>query len=432
MIKKYVIFFLLAFPTLLLATTTNSTENQISHYIDTQQQNQISLLKKLVNINSGTAHLSGVHKIGELLRPQFEALGFKVYWKEEPTAMKRAGTLIAEHPGQNGKRLLLIGHLDTVFPQDSPFQHFTLHNHFASGPGVTDDKGGDVVILYALKALQAAHALENASITVVLTGDEEDSGKPTTLSRKPLIDLAHQSDIALDFEPAITLNTATIARRGISDWMINSTGEESHSSQIFKPYASFGAIFELTRIIDKLRMTFYRERYVTFNPGIILGGTRLDFDESTSKGKAFGKSNVIAKIAMAKGDFRFLTPQEKENAENKMITVVNQHLPGTHSTIVFYDGIPSMPPTAANLNLLKEYSEASEILGYGKIKPLDPGSRGAGDISHIASMVSSALAGLGPAGEGEHSTKEILDLRSLPIQTKRAAILMLWETQEKK
>jgi glutamate carboxypeptidase len=87
-----------------------------------------------------------------------------------------------------------------------------------------------------------------------------------------------------------------------------------------------------------------------------------------------------------------------------------------------------MPPTAANLALLKKYSQASIKLGYGEVNQLDPSSRGAGDISHIASMVSAALAGLGPAGTGAHSEKETLDIHSLPIQTQRAALLIYWLT----
>ncbi len=405
-----------------------SIENQLSHFITAQQKNQLSLLENLVNINSGTTNTAGVHQIGELLRPQFEELGFKVRWIEEPASMKRAGTLIAEHAGHTGKRLLLIGHLDTVFPIDSPFQQFARKGNFATGPGALDDKGGDVVILYALKALQAAHALDDAAITVVLTGDEEDSGKPTSISRKPLIDAAQRSDIALDFESTVTLDTATIARRGVSTWIITTEGNEAHSSEIFQKIAGFGAIYELVRILDTMRIQLGNEQYLTFSPGLTLGGTAVTYDKNNSKGIAFGKGNVIAKTAMAKGDLRFLTSEQKINAEKKITAIINQHLLGTTATIAFQDGIPAMPPTHANLALLKKYSEASKKLGYGTIKPLDPGKRGAGDISHVASIVTSALAGLGPLGTGEHSVKETLDISSLPIQTQRAALLIYWET----
>lgn len=405
-----------------------SIENQISHYINNQQQEQLSLLEKLVNINSGTANMPGVHQIGELLRPQFEELGFTIHWVEEPANMQRAGTLIAEHPGNKGKKLLLIGHLDTVFPSTNSFQHFKRKGSFATGPGIIDDKGGDVVILYALKALHAANALTDANITVVLTGDEEDSGEPTSISRKPLFDAAKNSNIALDFEWAITPDTATIARRGITNWMLTTKGNEAHSSEIFQEKAGFGAIYELTRILDTMRVQLANEKYLSFSPGLILGGTTLNYDKTNSQGTVFGKGNIIAKAAMVEGDLRFLTEKQKINAEEKISTIVNSHLPVTEAFITFQDGIPAMPPTTANLELLKKYSQASIKLGYGAVNQLDPGSRGAGDISHIASLVSASLAGLGPVGTGAHSDKETLDIQSLSIQTERAALLIYWLT----
>ncbi len=425
------IFFILTFLFAQTAKANNqSIENKISYYINNQRQEQLSLLEKLVNTNSGTANIPGVHQIAEILRPQFEELGFKVRWVEEPANMQRAGTLIAEHPGNKGKRLLLIGHLDTVFPLNSPFQHFKQENNFATGPGVIDDKGGDVVILYALKALHAANALTHANITVVLTGDEEDSGKPSAISRKPLIDVAKHSDIALDFECAITPDTATIARRGTTNWILTTEGKEAHSSKIFQEKIGFGAIYELARILDTMRIQLANEKYLSFSPGLILGGATVAYDKTNSQGTAFGKGNVIAKIAMARGDLRFLTEKQKISTEKKIFAIVNSHLPVTKASITFEEGIPAMPPSSANLELLKKYSQASIKLGYGAVNPLDPGSRGAGDISHIASLVSASLAGLGPFGTGAHSDKETLDIQSLTTQTQRAALLIYRLTDE--
>ncbi len=424
-------FLFISLITPIAKAANESIADQISRYITTQQPAQLALLENLVNINSGTTNMASIHQIGELLRPQFEALGFKVRWIEEPSTMQRAGTLIAEHPGRSKKRLLLIGHLDTVFPATSSFQNFKREGNIATGPGVIDDKGGDVVILYALKALQAVSALQDANITVVLTGDEEDSGKPTSISRKPLIEAAKNSDIALDFESGITLDTATIARRGISHWLLTTEGNEAHSSQIFQKKAGFGAIYEAARILNTMRTQLASEKYLSFSPGLILGGTTLTYDKNNSQGMALGKGNVIAKATLVKGDLRFLTEAQKTNAEKKITAIVDAHLPGTTATIAFQEGIPAMQPTAANLELLKKYSQASTQLGYGTVSQLDPGSRGAGDISHVASMVSASLAGLGPVGTGAHSKKETMDIQSLPIQTKRVALFLYWLTHEK-
>jgi glutamate carboxypeptidase len=310
-----------------------------------------------------------------------------------------------------------------VFPADSPFPHFERQGDVATGPGVIDDKGGVVVILYALKALQEIHALDDANITVILTGDEEDSGKPTSISRKPLIDAAKNSDIALDFEWSITSDTATIARRGIAHWAIEAHGNEAHSSEIFQKQAGYGAIYELVRILDTMRTQLSGERFLSFSPGLVLGGTTVN-SQNNIQGEAFGKGNVIAKVAIANGDLRFISEQQKNMAEKKITDIVTQHLPGTTASVTFENGIPSMPPTPANEALLRQYSEVSEDLGQGVVHPLDPGSRGAGDVSHIASIVSGALAGLGPVGMGAHSVKETLNIPSLSTQTQRASLLI--------
>ena len=406
------------------ATSLSSDEKQISEYITEHKDEQLSLLEKLVNINSGTDNISGITQVGEILRLQFEQLGFKTRWVEVPANMHRAATLIAERKGTSEKKLLLIGHLDTVFPKDSLFQKYERHDKVATGPGIIDDKGGVVIILYALKALQSAHVLDGATITIVLTGDEESSGKPTSISRKPLFDAAKNSDIALDFEWAINADTATIARRGITNWVLTAQGNEAHSSEIFQKSAGYGAIFELTRILNTMLTELSGEKYLSFSPGLILGGTTANYDQNTSQGIAFGKGNVVARVAMAKGDLRYLTLDQKVDAEKRIFSIVNKHLPGTTASITFQDGIPAMPPTASNLKLLEKYSSVSNDLGYGPVKPLDAGLRGAGDISHIASMVSANLAGLGALGTGAHSTKETLNINSLPVQTQRAAILI--------
>lgn len=406
------------------ATSLSSVEKRINTVIGQQKKSQLSLLEKLVNINSSTDNIPGVQRVGEILRAQFSQLGFQTRWVEEPAEMHRAATLIAERQGHSGKRILLIGHLDTVFPKEGTFQKFVKQEKIATGPGVIDDKGGDLVILYALKALEAVHKLDDTTITVVLTGDEEESGKPTSISRKPLFDAAKKSDIALDFECAITADTATIARRGITNWLLNTQGNEAHSSEIYRKSVGFGAIFEVARILNTIRTKLSGEKYLTINPGITIGGTTIDYDQNKAQGFSFGQANVIAKTSITKGDLRYLTAQQKLNAEKKMVAIVQQHLPGTNASITFQDGIPAMPPQPGNLALLKEYSHVSEDLGYGMIKALDPGIRGAGDISYIASTVSANLAGLGPLGSGAHSTQETLELDSLTMQTQRAAILI--------
>jgi glutamate carboxypeptidase len=422
--KKLLAIFLISIlsPTSLYAAQLSTIEKQIQNYITEQEDPALALLEHLVNINSGTMNFAGIQKVGETLQQPLAELGFTTHWVKMP---QRGGTLVAEHAAAaSSKQLLLIGHLDTVFPSDSPFQHFQRHGSIATGPGVIDDKGGVVVILYALKALQAAGVLENMAITVVLTGDEEDSSKPISISRRPLIQAAQQSDIALDFEWSLGLDTATIARRGIAHWTVKTTGNEAHSSKIFELSTGDGAIFEMARILNTMREQLSQEEDLTFSPGIILGGNSWHYEKSDSTGAAFGKDNIVAKAAFAKGDIRFLTEGQLQTVADKMRAIVAQNLSGTTASISFEKGAPAMLATEHNKQLLQKYSRVSVDLGYGAVKALDPGLRGAADISYVAGSLSANLAGLGPAGTGAHSSKETLAIPSLSIATQRAALLM--------
>lgn len=426
--KKLLFFFCMLFFPFIVWAQLLPIEKQIRTSVLQQKESQIAFLKDLVNIQSGTSNPQGVHQVGERVRKELEQMGFRTKWFAEPAFMHHAGTLIATNfektKTTKAKKILLIGHLDTVFAPDSSFKDFQIHKNIAKGPGVTDDKGGLAVLIYALKALHANHALSQSQITIVLTGDEEDSGKPTTISRKPLVDAAQGLDVALDFEPAISLDTATVARRGVTNWSIETHGKEAHSSGIFGKEVGFGAIFELERILHTARLAIAKEKHATFNPGVLVAGTKISFDKTKAEGVAFGKENVIANSALARGDFRFLSAMQKDNIKNKLIRITQNHLSQTNAKISFEDGIPAMSPSQNNSALLKKFSNVSEDLGQGKITALPAELRGAGDISHVSNIVPANLSGLGAEGDGEHSLAEQLNLKSLPVQTTRAAILI--------
>jgi glutamate carboxypeptidase len=158
------------------AARLSPAEQKMVEVVDSEQQRTVAMLGKWVEQNSGTMNFEGVRKVGEMLRSELEPLGFTVRWADESGA-DRAGHLIAHHKGK-GKKLLLIAHLDTVFEKSSPFQHWEIKGDTAVGPGSSDDKGGMAVIVAALRAMNAAGTLKNADITVVMSGDEEDSGNP--------------------------------------------------------------------------------------------------------------------------------------------------------------------------------------------------------------------------------------------------------------
>ncbi|MGB2398405.1 MAG: M20/M25/M40 family metallo-hydrolase [Flavobacteriaceae bacterium] len=407
----------------LQAQKLSRTEKKIVEKVKSYEDESIAFLEKVVNINSGTMNLSGVREVGRVFQQAFNAIDFDTRWVEMPKDMNRAGHFFASIKGSKGKKLLLIGHLDTVFEADSPFQTFERKGDIAYAPGGNDMKGGDVMVLYALKALHELNLLKNTSITVAFTGDEERTGKPLSISRKDLIEAAKNSDIALGFENATGFNNATIARRGASGWKVETSGKRAHSSAVFSDKTGAGAIFEMSRILNGFYEHVRGEEYLTFNPGNLMGGTFVNYEPLKSSGEAYGKTNVVAQTAIVHGGLRFISEEQKENARTKMRTIVANHLPSTNATITFTDSYPAMGPTDPNKKLLHQLSQVSEALGYGAIEAYDPGKRGAADISFVADYVA-GLDGLGSMGKGAHTPQETIDLSTFNALVQRTAVFI--------
>ena len=408
----------------LTAQKLSKVERKLVKTVEVNNTEAINFLENVVNINSGTLNAKGVKEVGMVFKNAFEDLNFSTKWIEMPQEMNRAGHFFAETEGTKGKKLLLIGHLDTVFEENSPFQEFTrVNDSTAHAPGGNDMKGGDVIVLYALKALHANGLLNDAQIIVAFTGDEESTGKPLEISRKDLIDAAKRSDIALGFETSTGFNYATVARRGSSGWELEVEGKRAHSSGIFNERVGAGAIFEMSRILNAFYEEVRGEEYLTFNPGILMGGTFVDYDESTGKGEVFGKSNVVSQTAMVKGGLRFISEEQKEEARNKMREIVANNLPQTSATVSFTDSYPAMVPTEGNNRLLAELNQVSQDLNQGEVIGYDPGKRGAADTSFVANYVD-CLDGLGTMGSGAHTPEETVNLNTIEALTKRTAVLI--------
>ena len=404
---------------------TTPPERTIVSAVDAGNTEALALLEKAVNINSGSHNFAGVRAVGDLFRKEFDALGFKTTWVDG-APFKRAGHLVADHPGK-GPRILLIGHLDTVFEPDSPFQKFQrIDDKTAKGPGVIDMKGGDVVMISALKALKVAGALADMNLIVVMTGDEEDSGDPQAAARAALVDAAKGAQYAIGFENGPgDPKFAVTARRGTSSWKLEVKAKTGHSSQIFRQDIGYGANYELARILDGFRRKLAGEAHLTFNPSLVLGGTTMEVDEVLSKGSASGKTNVIAERAVAIGDLRTLSKEQLQKARDAMKAVVAEAPLGqTQATLTFDDGYPSLPPTEGNARLLAEYDRASRDVGAGAVAAVSPDRAGAADVSFISGIVPNIIDGIGLMGQNDHSPSETADLSTLPSQTKRAAILL--------
>ncbi|GAA4822784.1 M20 family metallopeptidase [Sphingosinicella ginsenosidimutans] len=401
-------------------------ERRIAAAVTQDADRNVALLERLVNRNSGTLNLDGVRAVGEMVRAELEPLGFEVRWVDM-SATGRAGHLVATHRGNGrGKRILLIGHLDTVFEPSSPFQRFTRDGDRATGPGVGDCKGGDVVAIAALRAMQQAGTLDDADIMVVMTGDEERPGAPIATARRDLIEAGRWADVALEFENLARedgRDYGTVARRSSTSWTLTAHGRTGHSSGVCGPGLGCGAIYEIARILDSFRREL-PEPNLTYNVGVIAGGTPASIDDAGFAVTASGKTNIVAETAIARGDIRTLSAGQEARVRAHMQAIVARHLPLTDAELVFAgDGYPPMAPTAGNRALLARLNAVNRDLGLPEMPEYDPARRGAADSSFVAADADT-LAGMGAAGGASHAEGEWIALSSLPRQATRAAILM--------
>jgi glutamate carboxypeptidase len=373
-------------------------------------------LAQAVQIDSATENLAGVRKMADVFNTQLAALGLATQFVESPAPRGRTGHLVAEHRGTKGKRLLLIGHLDTVLPGGN----YRRDANKALGSGSSDIKGGNLIMVAALRALHTAGALANTQIIVVMTGDEEAVGRPVEMARQALFEAARRSDLALAFEGAIG-QTATVARRGSMSWEIDVQGATGHSSGIFSTAMGAGSIYEASRILQEFYTELRALDGLTLNPALIVGGTETALDRTG--GTTAGKTNITAQSTRIRGDLRTVSAAQLASAMEKMTAIVAKNLPRTSAKITFSEGYPAMPDSPANRALLAQLDQASRDLGFGEITAYDPRSRGAGDIAFVSPPLP-ALDGLGIRGGGAHAPNEWADLATVPELVQRTALLI--------
>jgi glutamate carboxypeptidase len=417
--------------TCLLAATAawgqlSDAELRLAEAVKARSPEALKLLERTVRVNSGTMNAAGVREVGQILRAELDSMGFETRWAEMPPEMKRAGHLVATRKGGRGKRVLLIGHLDTVFELESAVVPWDPSGARVRGQGVSDMKGGDVNVSEDWRALHRVGALENTNLSVIFTGDEERVGHPQQVARADLVELGKASDLALAFEASMRRreggHMASYARRSAGGWTLTVTARPGHSGGVFSEGSGYGAIYEAARILDEFRRGLV-EPNLTFNPGVIVGGTNARYDPDSATGNAFGKNNVIAREAVVRGDLRYLTPEQGERAKARMREIVGASLPHARATIDFAETYPPQAPTEAGARLLEEYSKASQDAGLGPIGAMDPARRGAGDVQFVAPYIP-ALDGLGASGSGAHTDFEEMEVASIERGAIRAAILI--------
>ncbi len=404
--------------------TKNEVETELLKTILANEKKAVKFLTKVVNINSGTMNFEGVRKVADLFAEKFDELGFKTQWVSAEK-YNRAGHLVASH-GSKGPKILMIGHLDTVFATHDEFQSATMISESKiKAPGITDMKGGNVIIVEVLRALKQANLLNKFQIKVILMGDEENRGSPIAEAAKILTDAGVWADVALGFEDGDgDPKTAVISRRGSSEWHLKTYGNAAHSSQIFQENVGYGAIYEAARILNSFRTELTSEKILTYNPGLIIGGTSAKFTSKSSDGVAFGKNNVVAKVTEVSGDIRAISPQQLKRSWHKMAQIAANNLQGTHAELVLDERYPPMSASVGNRKLLALYSAVSVDYGFGNVIAVNPRNAGAADISFVAADVDMALDGLGLMGKAGHTVNETADMETFTQQSIKVAVLM--------
>ncbi len=391
-------------------------ERVLVEWLDGQQDEMLSMVEEVVNINSGSLNSDGIAAVGEIFSDELRQLGFAIDYLpgdfiEMPScpgsdySVNLSDHILATKSG-NGPRILLMGHLDTVFPPDSPFQEFRQEGDTMSGPGVADMQSGLVIMLYALKALDEFGDLDDMAISVLLNSDEE---MGSLSSRKYLEEQARLHDFGLVYESSGN-NTLVRTRKGLGQVRFVVNGRASHAGAAHQEGRS--AIKELAyKIVEIERMTDY-ESGVTVNVGVISGGEAR---------------NTVAPCAEAFVDLRYPEPQQGEDAVNEFNNIFDQVYSysggteelSTESWINLHR--PPKIPTPDSDILLNKSVAIGRLLGQ-ELGIIDSGGGTDGSLTQAVGLPT--VDSLGAAGTGAHSNREQARISSLAERAKLSAVLI--------
>lgn len=375
----------------------------ILSYLEPRRGEALDLLRRLVEIQSGSRNKPGLDRMAGAMA---EILGGFLPWARilpfaEHGNMVQAMTL----PAARGKKgIVLVGHMDTVFPADTDFTAFREDGERCHGPGVYDMKGGLVVAVYALKALDHLGLLEDIPVTVLCNSDEE-IGSPA--SRPWIEEQAKGALAALVFEGGGANNDVVTGRKGRLGMSLTVRGRAGHAA---KGGAKASAILELAHKIIALE-GLNDGLEITLNVGQITGGIG---------------PNTVPELATAALDARFLTPGGQRRLEQCLARIVEaENVAGTSTILTVQSGRPAMPQSEGNRRLWALACEQTRILGYGLPEEL---RSGVSDANFIAGLGVPVLDGLGPVGDLDHSDLEFIlkDSLSSRAALTAATIAAIW------
>lgn len=356
-------------------------------------ENMLQMLEYLVNIDSGSYDKAGVDQVGAYLKKIYEKIGFEVTEHENK---ERGNNLVLRHPKSNKPSILILAHMDTVFPKGTVDERpFAVKGNYAYGPGVIDMKASHVMLYFAICELIRTENDSYKDIEIIFNSDEEIG---TETSREIIEKYAKDKECVLVLEPARTDGSIVSARRGTGTYLLDIHGRSAHSG--IEPEKGISAIEALAYKIPKLHALSDPKKDLNVNVGIIEGGSSV---------------NTVASQAKAYVDVRISTDDQGEWIDKKIKNICNTiEVEGTETLI---SGGINRPPMI--------FSDKAKELVYliqDEAKKLDMNvghvaTGGGSDASFTAAMGIPTVDGLGPVGGKQHSNDEYLEIESLTERT---------------
>ncbi len=357
--------------------------------VQSKETDMLLLLEELVNIDSGSYNKEGVNKVGGLLIPYFQDLGYVI----EAVPQENVGQhLIIRHPKQKKASILIVAHMDTVYEEGTAKKRpFTMNERRAYGPGVIDMKASLVSVIYALRYLKESGSDAYEHVQIILNSDEE-IGSPT--SRRFIEQEAKGKSYALVMEPARRDGSLVTERRGSGRFTIEVHGRAAHSG--IEPEKGRSAIEELAHKIVKLHELNDHEHGISVNVGIIEGGDAV---------------NTVSAMAIGHIDVRVATVEQAEEMEHKIEEMCASS--DVNGTEIELTGDMRRPPMLKNEKIAKLFDVVKKVGAELGIEIKDTKTGGGSDASFTSAMGIPTIDGLGPIGGNAHSEKEYLDIPSL-------------------
>lgn len=351
-------------------------------YIDDHKAQMMDLWQDLVNQDSPASYREGVDLVAKRVFKELEEAGASTRWDEEGKA------LIAEIPGDSRAPVLLLGHMDTVFPVgEAARRPFTVEGSRVTGPGALDMKGGVAVMLSALKALHSA-GFSGRPLKVILVSDEEiahNGSKATVMLQRE----ARGCAACFNCETGYEDNSLVIGRKGGVVFKAAVHGIAAHAGN--NPRQGRSAIWEMAKKIDDIQNMTDWDKGITFNVGTIKGGT---------------VSNAIPDYCEVEGDIRFQDPDISPLVKEELLKVLNHtYIEGTKTELLlYYEGMLPMKMTEENRKLFEFVKKTGEENGI----PVSEGKLvgGGSDSGYVVYAGVPTVCAMGVKGRFNHTRDE--------------------------